>query len=81
MIYEGIHPKLLTWLVVREALVWKNAQQPGDENLIVQLRKAEDQVFKLEAKHKIWKPKRKSKLLIIPRSGRDLDMIATPDPP
>ena len=81
VVYEGIHPRLLEWVAVRNALIWKNAQQPADENIIIQLRKAENEVAMMKAEHKIWKPKRKSKLLILGRGGYDRDMIATPDPP
>jgi hypothetical protein len=81
VIYEGLHPNLVMWQTVLNALLWKNAQQPADENVIARLQKAEDQVFKMTAEHTIYKPPRRSKLLILGGRGYDRDMIATPDPP
>ena len=81
VIYEGLHPNLVMWQTVLNALLWKNAQQPADENVIVRLRKAEDQVFKMTAEHTIYKPPRRSKLLILDRPGISRNYIATPDPP
>jgi hypothetical protein len=66
-IYEGFHPELIIWQSVYELLLWKNGQQPGDDRIIAQLNNSESKRIEMYARHGIWKPKRKSRLLIIPR--------------
>lgn len=80
VIYEGFHPELVVWETVYQALLWKIGQQPGDANIIVQLNNAENKRVEMAAIHTPWKPKRKSKLLILSRATVQ-DQFSYPDPP
>lgn len=80
VIYEGFHPELVVWETVYQALVWKLGQQPGDANIIAQLNNAENKRVEMAAIHTVWKPKRKSKLLVLSRATVQ-DQFSYPDPP
>ena len=80
IIYEGIHPERLVWETVYQALLWKNGQQPGDEGIIAQLQNAENKRIDAAAEHTIWKPPRRSKLLIV-KGAVEKDVFTVPGPP
>ena len=79
VIYEGFHPELVVWQTVYEALLWKMGQQPGDENIIAQLNNAENKRIEMTATHTVWKPKNKSRLLILGRADVE-DRFTYPGP-
>jgi hypothetical protein len=78
-IYEGFHPELIIWQAVYELLLWKNGQQPGDDRIVAQLNNAETKRIEMYARHRIWKPKRDSKLLILGRTT-ETDKFTYPGP-
>ncbi len=81
-IYEGIHEEWLIWETVYRALRERKAGADGLSDWEVQLINEANQERKDQrAIHKIWFPKRDTKLFIVSRARKDLDMIATPDPP
>ena len=78
IIYEGFHPELVVWKSVYEVLIWQHGRSQGTDASVVQmLNKAEQQIFKLDAVHKPWMPKRKTKLLIL-TGQRDKDEFTAP---
>ena len=80
-IYEGIHPEWLVWETAYRALRWKKGMRDAPSGIEDMLIEADQRRLENRSVHAMWKPKRKSKLLILDRRGYDRDMIATPDPP
>ncbi len=81
-IYEGIHEEWLIWEVVYRALRERLGRRDALSEWEVQLmNEANAERKEQRARHKIWFPKRDTKLFIVSRARKDLDMIATPDPP
>ncbi|KKN62893.1 hypothetical protein LCGC14_0507460 [marine sediment metagenome] len=81
-IYEGIHEEWLIWEVVYRALRERIARRDGLSEWEVQLmNEANAERKEQRARHKIWFPKRDTKLFIVSRADVSRDTIATPDPP
>ena len=78
VIYEGFHPEIVVWQTVYEALLWKNGQQPGNEGIIAQLNNAENKRIEARAENIVWKPRKKSNLLILSKIDDKEDKFTYP---
>ncbi len=80
-IYEGIHEEWLIWETVYRALRVRAAMQDKLSDMDTQLlQEAGVERQKQMLKHTIWKPQRRSSLLIVKRFGRGRDRFTFPDP-
>ncbi len=80
-IYEGIHEEWLVWETVYRALRVRAAKQDKLSDMDIQLlQEAGVERQKQMLKHTLWKPPRRSKLLIVKRHGREKDFFTFPGP-
>jgi len=93
--YEGWHPALNAWndviaeclapeaviaKLVKLALQWQNTRlQGGDDFLLQRETQAAQEVVEIEAKTRMWKPRRRPRLLVIGQHI-DEDQFDYPDP-
>ena len=79
-IYEGIHEEWLVWEAIYRALRVRAAKQDKLSDMDIQLLdEAGIERQKQMLKHTIWKPQRRSELLIV-RRATDKDVFTVPGP-
>ncbi len=80
-IYEGIHEEQLVWETVYRALRHRASMLDKLSDIDTQLlQEANVERQRQKSEHTIWKPQRRSSLLIVKRFGRGRDRFTFPDP-
>lgn len=80
IVSETIHPALASAAATEVCLRWQNSRlQGGDDFLLQRWNDAKTELMKAKADFPIWKPRKRTKLLIL-RSGFDPDQFSYPGP-